>query len=124
MPILVALSAGPLHYNELQSAVQGLSPFDPWTGVERKIQGRALSRTLGRMVSNKLVDRFEEQTFPRAVVYSLTPAAADLIARVKPLIEWADEHHDLIEQAQRLQSNGQQDQVLDGDASDDDEQPD
>jgi DNA-binding HxlR family transcriptional regulator len=124
MPILVALSAGPLHYNELQLAVQELSPFDPWTGVERKIQGRALSRTLGRMVSNSLVDRVEEQAFPRTVTYSLTPATADLLARVQPLIEWADEHQDLIERAQRLQSNGQADQALDSDPDDEDEQPD
>jgi DNA-binding HxlR family transcriptional regulator len=123
MPILVALSAGPLHYNELQLAVQELSPFDPWTGVERKIQGRALSRTLGRMVSNNLVDRVEEQAFPRTVTYSLTPATADLLARVQPLIEWADEHHDLIERAQRSQSNGQQDQALDSDVDDEDDQP-
>jgi DNA-binding HxlR family transcriptional regulator len=54
----------------------------------------------------------------------LTPATADLLARVQPLIEWADEHQDLIERAQRLQSNGQADQALDSDPDDEDEQPD
>lgn len=113
---LVALSAGPLHYNELHAAIQETTTFDPWTGAVRKIQSRALGRTLRRMETSGLVDRFEERTFPRSVVYSLTPAAADLLARTRPLIDWAEENIDLIEGLQKAQA--------DVDQSDDDEQPD
>ncbi|WP_409497258.1 winged helix-turn-helix transcriptional regulator [Amycolatopsis sp. cmx-11-12] len=90
--------------------------YDPWVGKERRIQGKALSRTLRRMETSGLVDRFEEQTFPRSVVYSLTPAAADLLARGRPLIDWAQEHIDLIERLQKSQSKGRnpRSQALDG----------
>ncbi|MER6760025.1 MULTISPECIES: winged helix-turn-helix transcriptional regulator [Amycolatopsis] len=113
---LVALSAGPLHYNELYAAIQEMTTFDPWTGSERKIQSRALGRTLRRMETAGLVDRVEERTFPRSVVYSLTKAAADLLDRSRPLIDWAEENLDLIERLQRAQADGEQ--------SPDDEQPD
>jgi DNA-binding HxlR family transcriptional regulator len=49
--------------------------FDPWTGTVRRIQSRALGRTLRRMETAGLVDQVEERTFPQSVVYSLTPAA-------------------------------------------------
>jgi DNA-binding HxlR family transcriptional regulator len=104
--IMVALSPGPLHYNELHAAIQAMTSYDPWAGKERRIQGKALSRTLRRMQTSGLVDRVEEQTFPRSVVYSLTPAAADLLARGRPLIDWAEEHLDLIERLQKSQSKG------------------
>ncbi|MCP2243477.1 winged helix-turn-helix transcriptional regulator [Lentzea aerocolonigenes] len=104
--ILVALSAGPLHYNELHAAIQDMTTFDPWTGTVRKIQSRALGRTLRRMETAGLVDRVEERTFPRSVVYSLTPAAADLLVRAQPLIDWAEENLDLIERLQKTLEDG------------------
>jgi DNA-binding HxlR family transcriptional regulator len=102
--ILVALSAGPLHYKDLHAAIQEMSTYDPWTGQERRIQGRALGRTLRRLETGGLVLRHEERVFPRSVVYSLTPAATDLLTRARPLIDWAEEHVDLIERLQRSQS--------------------
>ena len=107
---LVALSAGPLHYNELHAAIREMTTFDPWTGAVRRIQSRALGRTLRRMETSGLVDRFEERTFPRSVVYSLTPAAADLLARTRPLIDWAEANVDLIERLQKAQADGDQSQ--------------
>ena len=99
--VLVALRTGPLHYHELFTAVQETDPFDPWTGAERKIQSRALGRTLQRMVTAGLVVRQEVRTFPRSVVYSLTPAATDLLAAAGPMIEWAERHRELIERLQQ-----------------------
>ncbi|MGW5051511.1 winged helix-turn-helix transcriptional regulator [Actinokineospora sp. NPDC004072] len=115
--ILVALSDGPLHYSELHTVIQDMTTFDPWTGTVRRIQSRALGRTLRRMETAGLVDRVEERTFPRSVVYSLTPAAADLLVRARPLIDWAEENLNLIEQLQKAPDDGEQPQ-------DDDEQPD
>ena len=57
---LVALSAGPLHYNELHAAIQEMTTFDPWTGTVRRIQSRALGRTLRRMETSGLVEVGEE----------------------------------------------------------------
>ena len=94
-----------------------MTTFDPWTGTERRIQSRALGRTLRRMETAGLADRVEEWTFPRSVVYSLTPAAADLLVRARPLIDWAEENLNLIEQLQKAPDDGDQSQ-------DDDEQPD
>jgi len=113
--ILVALRAGPLHYKDLHAAIQEMSTFDPWTGQERRIQGRALGRTLRRLETGGLVLRHEERVFPRSVVYSLTPAATDLLTRARPLIDWAEEHVDLIERLQTSQSknNGRRPQSSD-----------
>lgn len=112
--ILVALNAGPLHYNELYSAVQDMTTFDPWTGSVRRIQSRALGRTLRRIETGGLVDRFEERTFPRSVVYSLTPAAKELLIAVEPLIAWGEKHADLIEHLQKSQSKGREQPPSDG----------
>jgi DNA-binding HxlR family transcriptional regulator len=84
--ILVALSGGPLHYKELYTAVKESSTFDPWTGAEHPIPRRTLTRTLRRLEAAGLVLRHEEQVFPRSVVYSLTPAATELLVSVRPLI--------------------------------------
>lgn len=107
--ILVALNSGPLHYNELHAAIQDMTTFDPWTGTERRIQSRALGRTLRRMEAAGLVNRVEEQSFPRSVVYSLTPAAADLLERGRPLVEWAEENVDLIKRLQAALAASQED---------------
>lgn len=103
--ILVALSGGPLHYKELYTAVRESSKaFDPWTGSEHPIPRRTLGRTLRRLETAGLVLRHEERVFPRSVVYSLTPAATKLLVSVRPLIDWAEEHLDLIERLQKAQA--------------------
>lgn len=102
--ILVVLSAGPLHYKDLYAAIQAASTFDPWTGSAHPIQSRALGRTLRHLETAGLVLRHVESVFPRSVVYSLTPAAVDLLTRARPLIDWAEEHLDLIEHLQKAQA--------------------
>lgn len=102
--ILVVLSAGPLHYKDLHAAIQAASTFDPWTGSNHPIQGRTLGRTLRRLETAGLVLKHVETVFPRSVVYSLTPAAEDLLSRARPLIDWAEEHLDLIERLQKAQA--------------------
>jgi len=106
--ILVALSAGPLHYKELHAAIQESITFDPWSGSVRKIGGRALGRTLRRLEAGGMILRHEERVFPRSVVYSITPAATDLLARAQTIADWAEEHLDLFEQLRsaQLESNG------------------
>ena len=85
--ILVVLNSGPLHYKDLYQAIQESSTFDPWSGAVRKISGRALGRTLRRLEAGGLVVRTEERVFPRSVVYSITPAAADLLARAQAVMD-------------------------------------
>lgn len=102
--ILVALSAGPLHYKELYTAIKESTTFDPWTGSEHPIPRRTLGRTLRRLETAGLVLRHEERVFPRSVVYSLTPAATKLLASMRPVIDWAEEHLDLIERLQKVQA--------------------
>lgn len=102
--ILVALSTGPLHYKDLYATVKELSTFDPWAGSEHPIPRRTLGRTLRRLVTAGLIVRHEERVFPRSVIYSLTPAAEELLVRAGPLIGWAEEHQDLFERLQRAQA--------------------
>lgn len=43
----------------------------------------------------------DDTVFPPAVFYQLTPAARDLLARTAVLVEWAEEHDQLIALAQQ-----------------------
>jgi DNA-binding HxlR family transcriptional regulator len=105
---LVALSTGPLHYKDLHAAVQDSITFDPWSGSVRKIGGRALGRTLRRLEAGGMIHRHEERVFPRSVIYSLTPAANDLLIRAQPIVDWADRHPELFTQLRsaQVESNG------------------
>jgi DNA-binding HxlR family transcriptional regulator len=119
--ILVALSEGELHYKDLHDTIQDMSTYDPWTGSVRKIQSRALGRTLRRLEAGGLVLRHEERVFPRSVVYSLTPAAVDLLARARSVVDWAEANTDLFEQLRTTQVDANGTPVMPSDdASDDD----
>ncbi|WP_435581618.1 winged helix-turn-helix transcriptional regulator [Amycolatopsis thermoflava] len=108
--VLVTLNAGPLHYKQLYEAIQESSTFDPWSGSIRRISGRALGRTLRRLEAGGLVVRTEERVFPRSVVYSITPAAVDLLAKARAVMDWAEEHPELFEQLRKAQSDNERDQ--------------
>lgn len=118
--ILVALSTEPLHYKDLYIAVKESSTFDPWTGSEHLIPRRTLGRTLRRLEMAGLVLRHEVRVFPRSVVYSLTPAAEDLLVRARPLIDWAEEHQDLIERLQKALAEEKARRSGDDESRDDD----
>ncbi|MFC0107932.1 winged helix-turn-helix transcriptional regulator [Kibdelosporangium aridum] len=118
--ILVALRDGPLHYKDLHAAIEAMTTYDPWTGTVRSIQPRVMVRTLRRMETAGLVNREDQQTFPRSVIYSLTPAGADLLIKGQPLVDWAQEHIDLIHRLQQASVKSQDLQPEASDEADDD----
>ncbi|KAA2252377.1 helix-turn-helix transcriptional regulator [Solihabitans fulvus] len=104
--IVMLLGHGPMRYSEVMAKLRAASEVDPWTGAERSIQGRQLTRTLRRLEEIRLVNRNEEPGhFPRRVTYSLTEAARELLLSVEPFVAWAERHSDLIDLARRMQTD-------------------
>ncbi len=80
------LGAGPRRFNELRRAVPGISQ-------------RMLTATLRALERDGLVTRSVYAEVPPRVDYELTALGRTLLERVWPLIDWAVEHHDDLEDA-------------------------
>ncbi|MEU6729823.1 helix-turn-helix domain-containing protein [Nonomuraea wenchangensis] len=80
------LGAGPRRFNELRRAMPGISQ-------------RMLTSTLRGLERDGLVTRSVYAEVPPRVDYELTALGRTLLERVWPLIDWAVEHHDDLEDA-------------------------
>ncbi|WP_418153412.1 winged helix-turn-helix transcriptional regulator [Actinoalloteichus caeruleus] len=89
--ILVCLAAGTAHFNELRERVNVLSVR---RGASARLHDSILARTLRRMERDGLVHREREVgRFPPSVSYQLTPLGAALLHALRPLVDWAADHH-------------------------------
>ncbi|MFC8525941.1 winged helix-turn-helix transcriptional regulator [Nocardia sp. NPDC057227] len=91
--ILVALSEGALRFAQLRDRVG-------------RISEKMLAQNLRTLVRNGLTERTVEPTVPPRVTYALTPLGRDLVARLRPLVEWSAEHDAEIAAAQRRHDDG------------------
>jgi DNA-binding HxlR family transcriptional regulator len=97
---LVVLAQGPKHYAELLDEVGALNPSDGWNRRHARLYESTLTRVLRRLTADGLVVRSEQPgVLGPTVRYSLTSAAAELLDAVRPLAEWAQQHHALVETA-------------------------
>ncbi|WP_407716723.1 winged helix-turn-helix transcriptional regulator [Mangrovibrevibacter kandeliae] len=85
--ILGLLSRGPLRFNQLRRAIEGLSQ-------------KMLSQTLKGLQRDGLVARRIEATVPVTVEYRLTPLGRTLIDPVDALRIWAETHINAVRAAQ------------------------
>jgi DNA-binding HxlR family transcriptional regulator len=84
LPVIVALrERGPLRFNELQRAVEGIS-------------ARVLSTELKQMELNGFIERSVDTGTPVVVEYRLTPYADTLGSVLTALREWGLNHRDKI----------------------------
>jgi len=79
LPIIIALSEGPLRFKELQRTVEGITP-------------KVLSKELKDMELNDFVKRYVYDTTPVTVEYELTEYSDTLEQVVNSLITWGYEH--------------------------------
>lgn len=86
--VIDTLSEGPLRFNELKKAVEGISQ-------------RMLTLTLRHLERDGLVTRTMYATIPPRVDYALTELGFKLLKPVTELVDWVEENRDEIAAAQQ-----------------------
>jgi len=77
--VVGALERGPLRYNEIRRAIEGISQ-------------RMLTLTLKQLERDGFVDRTMYPTIPPRVDYELTKLGRDLMVPLRSLYDWAVKH--------------------------------
>lgn len=86
--ILLLLRAGPVRFNQLRRAIEGISQ-------------KMLSQVLKSFERDGLIHRRAIATVPVTVEYSITPLGATLAGAVDPLRDWAERNLKEVLAAQR-----------------------
>lgn len=110
--ITFALYEGPLHYNEILSAVRSYRAMEGWSDKHNRLHDSVLTTTLKKMTAEGLLIRSEaSDNFPPGVRYSLDPEAAKALAACQPIVEWLRAHRYFVTRAQvhRRTNNGEAD---------------
>src|SRR6266498_2916546 len=97
--IFFALSSGPLRRGELLEKIRS-TPFPyGWSNSNtHNLHDRVMGDTLKRLeAAEMIVHTRDEQAFPPVSRYSLTPAAEDALVAVESLVQWAEQHSEMIE---------------------------
>jgi DNA-binding HxlR family transcriptional regulator len=84
--VLALLDAEPLRFNQLRSAVDGLSQ-------------KMLSQTLKALERDGLISRQAFATVPVTVEYAITPLGRTLARALAPILDWAIAHFGEVAQA-------------------------
>jgi DNA-binding HxlR family transcriptional regulator len=99
LAILVTLSDGPMRRVEILSTINSYSIGEEWSDKHAILHDSMLARTLKKMTEEGLLTRTRRtETFPPKVFYSQD--ASEFLQLAEPAIAWADEHTELIAQAQ------------------------
>jgi DNA-binding HxlR family transcriptional regulator len=85
---LLALADGTLRFTEVKRAIGDISQ-------------RMLAQTLRSLERDGYVTRVVHATVPPKVEYTLTALGESLLAKVTPLIRWADDNHDHVRRARK-----------------------
>lgn len=85
---LAALENGTLRFTELKRGIGDISQ-------------RMLAQTLRTLERDGYVTREVFPTIPPRVEYTLTELGESLLAKVKPLVRWADENHARVRKARK-----------------------
>lgn len=101
LAILVTLSDGPMRRVEIHSTINSYSIGEEWSDKHAILHDSILARTLKKLTEEGLLARARRtDIFPPQVFYSLTQDAVDFLRLAEPAIAWAEEHTELIAQAQ------------------------
>lgn len=86
--ILGSLCAGPMRFNALKRANEGISQ-------------KALTQALRRLEANGFISRQVVSTAPVAVVYEISPLGRSLEPHLRAILQWTEDHRDEVLSAQR-----------------------
>ncbi|GCE10001.1 hypothetical protein KDAU_73300 [Dictyobacter aurantiacus] len=92
--VIYALEGGTKRFSELSALIDGVSK-------------KMLTQTLRDLEHNGLVQRIVYPVVPPRVEYSLTPLGMTLTEPIGALRQWAEEHLNEMEQAQREHDQAQ-----------------
>jgi DNA-binding HxlR family transcriptional regulator len=99
---MAALATGERQFNELRAAI---NESEEWAG--KPLTPRVLTDTLQRAHADGLLERRVETPTGRrdgtgqfaGVAYQLTPMGRSLLQSLRPLADWAQQHHDKLPRA-------------------------
>ena len=83
LPLIIALTEGPMRFNEIQRALEDITP-------------KILSKELRELELNEFVERKVFATVPVTVTYELTPYSKSLDNVLRELKTWGEEHRERI----------------------------
>lgn len=86
--IVAKLAEGTQRFGELRRSIEGISP-------------KVLTQSLRSLERDGIVNRRMYATIPPKVEYSLTPLGHTLVGLVAAIRDWAEQHIDQVEEAQR-----------------------
>lgn len=81
----------------LFAAVAGARRFVEYRRLVHGISDRLLTQRLRELERQGLIAREVVPTMPVQILYTATPAGADLIAALRPLGDWGVKHRDVLE---------------------------
>jgi DNA-binding HxlR family transcriptional regulator len=84
--VLLVLAPKTLRFTEVKRAIGDISQ-------------RMLSQTLRSLEKDGYISRTVYPTVPPKVEYCLTDLGRSLLARIEPLVEWANSHHEQVRRA-------------------------
>jgi DNA-binding HxlR family transcriptional regulator len=79
LPLILTLSNGPMRFNDIQRALDGITP-------------KILSKELRELEMNEFVERKVFSTTPVSVTYELTPYSRSLDKVLEELKNWGIQH--------------------------------
>lgn len=86
---------------EILSTINSYSIDKEWSDKHAILHDSMLARTLKKMAEEGLLARARRtEIFPPEVFYSTNQSALEFLQLAEPFISWADEHAELIAQAQ------------------------
>lgn len=88
LPLIVALSTGPMRFNDIQRSLDGITP-------------KILSKELRELEMNEFVVRTVSPTIPVSVLYQLTPYSKSLEKVIEELRLWGIQHRERIVKGMR-----------------------
>jgi DNA-binding HxlR family transcriptional regulator len=91
LPLIVALSKGPMRFNDIQRALDGITP-------------KILSKELKEVELNEFVERKVYPTTPVSVFYELTEYSKSLEKVIEELKNWGMQHRKRIVSNRRKQA--------------------
>ena len=93
--VMAELAVGERQYREILTAINKVE--EQSGSQQRPLTDRVLTDTLGRAVRDGLIERHAETGHFKRVWYTLTPMGRRLLRAVRPLAEWAKEHHEYLD---------------------------
>lgn len=89
LPLIVSLTGGPMRFNEIQRALEGITP-------------KILSKELRELELNEFVERKVAPTIPVTVLYELTAYSQSLENVLMELRNWGIQHREKIRASRKI----------------------